>query len=125
VTFPETVKHNNKRQMNTAIETKKAQEYISEHKVKHIYAKLLTDATLFRPKDPLAFFKQQLQVYQTKGLAVEYDFPRLIIVLCPDARLQVVVEAVAVNHKFKLLNSTSNEELVSVCVCVIIDVFGI
>ena len=100
--------------MNTEVEVKKAQEYIAKHGIKHIFAQLLTDSTLYRPKDPVAFFIERLKNYKEHGLGSDYEFPRIILMLCPNEGLQTVGEAIAMDYDFKLINPKLVEEMIFV-----------
>ena len=96
--------------MNTEIEIRKARDYLGKHRVKQILSRLLTDATMFRPKEPIPFFIDRLKHYAlisddsfndfSHSL---YQFPRIFIVLCPNAQLCTVVKAFSMQHNFELL----------------------
>jgi undecaprenyl pyrophosphate synthase len=93
--------------MNTKEEIRKAQEYLAEKKIKHVFSSLLSQVTLFRPKDPIPFFIERLK----NGYDKEYVFPRLHLVICPNRELKIVVQAFAFDHNFKLFEEQSNQEL--------------
>ena len=71
-----------------------AQQYLSKHRVKELYARLVFEVTLYRPNDPIAFmmkrlteFKQmkidkKLQVFDPALCSLPH-LPKLVLVLGP------------------------------------------
>ena len=102
--------------MNTETEIRKALDYLGKHKIKQIYSKLLTEATLFRPKDPIPFFIDRLKHYAlisddsfedtTHSL---YQFPRVYLIICRESNLMSVVRAFSMNHNFELLEASTEQ----------------